>query len=144
MPRSEITHVYLVRHGETDWNCEQRLQGALDVPLNDAGTAQAHRLARRFVAIPIAVVISSPLMRASATAAILAAGFLCARRAGVATPAAERWKTALVFWGTFLFFLAVRALNPEIYSGEKPMDFDFLNTLFRATTLPPPGRSSRM
>ena len=72
------------------------------------------------------------------TAAILAAGFLCARRAGVATPAAERWKTALVFWGTFLFFLAVRALNPEIYSGEKPMDFDFLNTLFRATTLPPP------
>ena len=77
MPRAVETHLYLVRHGETDWNCEQRLQGALDVPLNDAGTAQAHRLARRFVAIPIAVVISSPLMRASATAAILADACRC-------------------------------------------------------------------
>jgi probable phosphoglycerate mutase len=77
MPRSETTHVYLVRHGETDWNCEQRLQGAFDVPLNEAGTAQAHRLAGRFVAIPIACVISSPLVRASATAAILAAACRC-------------------------------------------------------------------
>ena len=72
------------------------------------------------------------------TAALLAAGFLCRRRAGAATPAPERWKTALVFWGTFLFFLAVRAANPEIFSGEKPMDFSFLNTLLRSTELPPP------
>jgi YYY domain-containing protein len=50
----------------------------------------------------------------------------------------ERWKTALVFWGTFLFFLAVRAYNPEIFWGEKPMDFSFLNTLLRSTELPPP------
>ena len=41
-------------------------------------------------------------------------------------------------WGAFLFFLAFRAMNPEIYSGEKPMDFAFLNTLLRATSLPPP------
>ena len=72
------------------------------------------------------------------TAALLAAGFLCHRRAAGMAPAPERRKTALVFWGTFLFFLAVRALNPEIYSGEKPMDFSFLNTLMRATELPPP------
>ncbi len=72
------------------------------------------------------------------TAALLAAGFLCRRLAGATAPAPERRKTALVFWGTFLFFLAVRALNPEIYSGEKPMDFSFLNTLTRATELPPP------
>ena len=72
------------------------------------------------------------------TAALLAAGFLCARRAGAVTPTPERWKTALVFWGTFLFFLAVRAANPEIFSGEKPMDFSFLNTLLRSTELPPP------
>jgi YYY domain-containing protein len=72
------------------------------------------------------------------TAALLAAGFLCARRAAAATPAPERWKTALVYWGTFLFFLAVRAANPEIYSGEKTMDFSFLNTLLRSTELPPP------
>ncbi len=75
------------------------------------------------------------------TAALLAAGFLCLRREGAgeaATPAPERWKTTLVFWVTFLFFLAVRAANPEIFSGEKPMDFSFLNTLLRSTELPPP------
>ena len=72
------------------------------------------------------------------TGALLLAGFLGRRRAREVTPAPERWKTALVFWGTFLFFLAVRALNPEIYSGEKPMDFSFLNTLLRSTELPPP------
>ena len=70
--------------------------------------------------------------------ALLLAGFLGRRRAREATPAPERRKTALVFWGTFLFFLAVRALNPEIFSGEKPMDFSFLNTLLRSTELPPP------
>jgi YYY domain-containing protein len=43
-----------------------------------------------------------------------------------------------VFWGVFFFFLAVRAFNPEIYWGEKPMDFSFLNALQRATALPPP------
>jgi hypothetical protein len=37
-----------------------------------------------------------------------------------------------------VFFLAIRALNPEIQWGEKPMDFAFLNTLLRAETLPPP------
>lgn len=43
-----------------------------------------------------------------------------------------------LFWGTFAFFLLVRAYNPEIYWGEKPMDFSFLNTLYRTTYLPPP------
>ncbi len=72
------------------------------------------------------------------TLALLFAGFSGRRRAREATPTPERRKTALVFWGTFLFFLAVRALNPEIFSGEKPMDFSFLNTLLRSTELPPP------
>jgi YYY domain-containing protein len=43
-----------------------------------------------------------------------------------------------LFWGVFLFFLVVRAFNPEIYWGEKPMDFSFLNALNRSTHLPPP------
>ncbi|MCX8072082.1 MAG: DUF2298 domain-containing protein [Candidatus Binatia bacterium] len=43
-----------------------------------------------------------------------------------------------LFWGVFAFFLIVRAYNPEIYWGEKPMDFSFLNTLYRTTYLPPP------
>lgn len=43
-----------------------------------------------------------------------------------------------VFYGSFLFFLAVRAGNPEVFWGEKPMDFSFLNALYRTTSLPPP------
>jgi probable phosphoglycerate mutase len=77
MPGTVETRLYLVRHGETDWNREQRLQGALDVPLNSAGVAQAHRLADYFVRIPIVCVVSSPLARASATAAILAEACAC-------------------------------------------------------------------
>jgi YYY domain-containing protein len=45
--------------------------------------------------------------------------------------------TELLVWGCFALFLLLRALNPEIYWGEKPMDFSFLNTLYRTTTLPP-------
>lgn len=62
---------YIVRHGETAWNKEGRLQGILDIPLNENGVAQAH-LARRFVAnTPVTLVASSTLTRASATAAII-------------------------------------------------------------------------
>ncbi len=40
-------------------------------------------------------------------------------------------------WGSFLVFVLVRAANPEIFWGEKPMDFSFLNSLYRTVTLPP-------
>jgi probable phosphoglycerate mutase len=80
MPRSQTTHIYLVRHGETDWNREQRLQGVVDVPLNEAGTAQARHLAHQFAALSIACIISSPLVRASATAAICAEACGCPLR----------------------------------------------------------------
>ena len=53
-------------------------------------------------------------------------------------PRSEIVATEVLFWGAFLFFLTVRAFNPEVYWGEKPMDFSFLNALTRATTLPPP------
>lgn len=77
MGRGVETQLYLVRHGETEWNREHRLQGTLDVPLNGAGVAQAHGLAAAFARIPIACIISSPLARASATATILAEACGC-------------------------------------------------------------------
>ncbi len=77
MPRTAPTHLYLVRHGETDWNREQRLQGTLDVPMNGAGVAQACRLADYFSHVPITHIVSSPLIRATATAAILAEACAC-------------------------------------------------------------------
>src|ERR1700687_10497 len=51
---------------------------------------------------------------------------------------AEIIATEGLFWGAFVFFLGVRMWNPEIFWGEKPMDFSFLNALTRTTTLPPP------
>lgn len=72
MTHQATTRIYLVRHGETDWNRAPRLQGVVDVPLNRAGVMQARRLAARFQDIPFSCVVTSPLRRATATAAILA------------------------------------------------------------------------
>ncbi|WP_169818236.1 histidine phosphatase family protein [Shimazuella kribbensis] len=41
------TTIYIVRHGQTKWNLEGRLQGRLDFPLTDAGEEQAQQLAQR-------------------------------------------------------------------------------------------------
>lgn len=53
-------------------------------------------------------------------------------------PKRELLTTEMVFWGAFLFFGALRAWSPEIFWGEKPMDFGILNALLRAEILPPP------
>ncbi|MBX3026374.1 glycosyltransferase family 39 protein [bacterium] len=65
-------------------------------------------------------------------------GALAWRRGRGDEPSGEWAPTELLFWGSFLLFLLVRAFNPEIFWGEKPMDFSFLNALMRTTTLPPP------
>lgn len=61
-----------MRHGETDWNRENRFQGHADPPLNDLGREQAGQLARE-LSEPFAALYTSPLRRASETAAILGA-----------------------------------------------------------------------
>ena len=67
-----------VRHGETPWNTERRLQGHQDIPLNALGLAQADAAARylsaRHIQTPFAAVISSDLQRARLTADAIAAG----------------------------------------------------------------------
>ncbi len=69
-----MTHpeLYVLRHGETEWNVEGRLQGALDSPLTATGRAQAHRQAALLAAAGVsAPIYSSPQGRAVQTAQII-------------------------------------------------------------------------
>jgi broad specificity phosphatase PhoE len=61
----------MVRHGETDWNRENRFQGIADTPLNDAGREQARAAIAELAAEEPTALYSSPLQRASETASIL-------------------------------------------------------------------------
>jgi 2,3-bisphosphoglycerate-dependent phosphoglycerate mutase len=65
------TTIVLVRHGETDWNRDNRFQGHADPPLNDTGRAQARALATDLRGERFAAAYTSPLRRAVETAAIL-------------------------------------------------------------------------
>ncbi len=65
--------VFLVRHGETQWNAELRVMGQLDIPLNERGRAQARRTAQLLAREQLAAIYSSDLGRAVETAQIIAA-----------------------------------------------------------------------
>jgi probable phosphoglycerate mutase len=67
-----MTKLYLIRHGETDWNLEGRWQGQADVPLNANGEIQAQQIAASLVDNPLAAIISSDLLRARQTARAIA------------------------------------------------------------------------
>ena len=60
--------LYILRHGETDWNKNKLLQGKSDVPLNENGRMMAKRLDYGMREIPFDLVIASPLQRAQETA----------------------------------------------------------------------------
>lgn len=69
-----MTTLLLVRHGATDWNLAGRLQGATDVPLSDAGVAQARALRPLVADWQPTAVVASPLSRAAETARLLVDG----------------------------------------------------------------------
>jgi phosphoserine phosphatase len=64
--------VYLVRHGETEWSRDRRFCGTSDPPLTEHGEGQARALARRLLREPIGRIFTSPRVRATRTAAVLA------------------------------------------------------------------------
>ena len=72
MSHAEATRLIAVRHGETAWNVEARLQGQLDIPLNERGHEQALRTAHWLADDGPDVVVSSDLARAQATAKAIA------------------------------------------------------------------------
>lgn len=64
--------LYLVRHGETDWNLQRRIQGSTDIPLNDTGRGQARATGALLTRRNWDAIYSSPLSRAFETGAIIA------------------------------------------------------------------------
>lgn len=64
--------IYIVRHGETQWNAEGRIQGRQDIELNEKGRQQMERAARELAGRRFQVMITSPLARAKESGAILA------------------------------------------------------------------------
>jgi broad specificity phosphatase PhoE len=67
-----LTTFTLVRHGQTDWNLEQRLQGHLPNPLNATGIAQAHAVAEKLACFTFDALYCSDLPRARQTGEIIA------------------------------------------------------------------------
>jgi probable phosphoglycerate mutase len=67
--------IYLVRHGQTDWNKLKKLQGQTDIPLNEVGKQEALSVANSLNNIPLEQIISSDLSRAVETAKIINQNF---------------------------------------------------------------------
>jgi phosphoserine phosphatase len=65
--------IYVVRHGETQWNKEEVFRGRKDIPLNETGERQAAQVGAYFAGVPVNCIASSPLQRAVQTAQAICA-----------------------------------------------------------------------
>lgn len=87
---------YFVRHGETDWNVQKKIQGKTDIPLNENGRSQARALAKRLAAkhLEVGCVYTSPQVRASETAQLVAhaLGIPCEVRMGLSEMNMGDWE----------------------------------------------------
>lgn len=66
--------LYIMRHGETDWNLKYKLQGSTDIPLNETGRVMAKNAAKEYRDIHFDVCYVSPLSRARETAKLVLEG----------------------------------------------------------------------
>ncbi len=73
IPTTRLTRICLVRHGETEWNAERRIQGQIDIGLNETGHRQAVAAGRWLKRADIVALYSSDLKRAWATAKAIGA-----------------------------------------------------------------------
>ena len=114
-----MTEVLLIRHGETAWNAERRLQGHIDIELNDNGMRQAELLARTLRGEPLDAIFASDLMRARQTAAPLAAAM--GLPVGVRRDLRERC------YGAFegLCYADIGTHYPEAYAAMQARQLDF-------------------
>lgn len=71
MDKNKYCHIYVVRHGQTDWNVQSIIQGHSDIPLNENGVMQAKQLTEKMTSVKFDAVFSSDLIRAKRTAEII-------------------------------------------------------------------------
>lgn len=115
--------IYLVRHGETEWNSAARLQGRMDSPLTPRGRAQARAAGRALARLGLAglPLWVSPLGRAMATAAILAEEVAL----GPVTVEPRLQEVGLGAWEG-LTCDAIAAAHPDLVAGFTGHGFGFL------------------
>jgi 2,3-bisphosphoglycerate-dependent phosphoglycerate mutase len=123
IPTTLPTRICLVRHGETEWNAERRIQGQIDIGLNDTGLRQAAAAGRWLKVAGIVALYSSDLKRAWTTA--LAIGSALGLAADPVPDLRERR------YGIFegLTFAEAQARYPEGYAAfaRRNADYDFEN-----------------
>jgi len=114
-----VTHIIAIRHGETAWNVDGRIQGWLDIPLNDKGQWQAARAAQALRTAPIDAIYASDLWRAYSTALEIA-------KPHALTPFTHEGLRERVF-GVFQgkTFEEVRALWPDLAERWRKRELDF-------------------
>jgi probable phosphoglycerate mutase len=112
------TTILLIRHGETDWNAARRLQGHIDIELNDEGLRQADALACALAREPLDAVIASDLMRARQTAQAVASKH--GLTVGIDRQLRERC------YGLFegMLYAQVAQRYPEHYAAWQARDID--------------------
>lgn len=74
---SGVIMIYLIRHGQTSWNQEKRLQGHIDIPLNEIGRNEANICKEKVRTLKIDRIVASDLLRAKETACIINEAFSC-------------------------------------------------------------------
>ena len=113
-----MVEILLIRHGETAWNAEKRMQGHLDISLNDAGLRQAKALGMALRDEPLDAIISSDLQRAHQTAQALAAP----RGMPVALDAGLRERCFGIFEG--LLYAELAQAHPNAHAAWKAREMD--------------------
>lgn len=127
--------LYLIRHGETDWNVQGRLQGREDIPLNENGKMQAAACSAALAGVDFSVIYSSPLFRARETAEKIASYHSCeitlspllmerdyGRLSGMTLAQRERWQARglpdeVETWDSLAFRAMTALENCEVVLG---------------------------
>lgn len=112
------TRFIVVRHGETEWNVQARVQGQMDSPLTAAGLAQAEAVAGRLARETFDVLVSSDLGRARQTAERIAA------RCGLPVALNERLRERNFGVGEGLTYEEIDRRYPQVFSRVREIDPD--------------------